>query len=208
LQIVRFSACGRADFRTKVQEARRAGLPSQRYASVGSAMALMRPPAPFGPRACARRRGIGRAQPLSALRAPWRPLGPPWCTRPDQVYHARPYSFIPAKVALRCHNACQSGAVVQRRCRWRDRTTLVKILSGHIGHLRRGCEIDDRLSAFSGGYREELSEPSEARDQTPLSSAKRVATKPGCRQFAVTLVPCRLRASSRVNKMLQSFERL
>ena len=37
---------------------------------------------------------------------------------------------------------------------------------------------------------------------------ERVATKPGCRQLAVTPVPSRRRASSRVNKMLQSLERL
>ena len=42
----------------------------------------------------------------------------------------------------------------------------------------------------------------------PLSLPKRVATKPGWRQFAVTSVPRNRRASSRVNKMLQSFERL
>ena len=61
---------------------------------------------------------------------------------------------------------CQSSTVVQRRCRRISRTTLVKVFSGHIGHLWRGREIDDRLSAFGGGYCEELGEPSQVRDQT------------------------------------------
>jgi NAD-dependent DNA ligase len=38
--------------------------------------------------------------------------------------------------------------------------------------------------------------------KAPFWSPKRVATNPGCRQFAVTPVPCRRRASSRVNRML------
>ena len=61
---------------------------------------------------------------------------------------------------------CQSSPVVQRRCRRRSRTTLVEVFSCHIGHLWRGCEIDDRLSAFGGGYCEKLGEPSHARNQT------------------------------------------
>ena len=48
----------------------------------------------------------------------------------------------------------------------RSRVTLVKVFSRPIGHLWRGREIDDRLSAFGGGYREKLGEPCEARDQT------------------------------------------
>jgi len=41
----------------------------------------------------------------------------------------------------------------------------------------------------------------------PLASPKRVATNPGCRQFAVTPLPSRRRASSRVNRMFISLER-
>ena len=44
--------------------------------------------------------------------------------------------------------------------------------------------------------------------QPPASSPKRDATMPGCRQLAVTLVPARRLASSRVKRMLASFERL
>jgi len=60
---------------------------------------------------------------------------------------------------------CQSDTVVQCRRRWRRRTTFVKVFSSHIGDLRRGREIDDRLSTFGGGYREKLGEPCETRDQ-------------------------------------------
>ena len=83
-----------------------------------------------------------------------------WCTlsrAPLFLYPCQSRTALPQ---------CQSSAIVQRRCRWRGRTTLVEVFSGHIGHLWRGREIDDRLSAFSGGYCEKLSEPSEAGDQT------------------------------------------
>jgi hypothetical protein len=41
----------------------------------------------------------------------------------------------------------------------------------------------------------------------PAESPKRDATKPGWRQFALTPVPARRRASSRVKRILASFER-
>src|SRR4029077_19810679 len=59
----------------------------------------------------------------------------------------------------------QSSTIVQRRCRRRGRTAFVEVFSAHIVDLRRGREIDDRLSTFGGGYREKLGEPCEARDQ-------------------------------------------
>ena len=44
-------------------------------------------------------------------------------------------------------------------------------------------------------------------DSTPPDwSPKRVATKPGCSALAVTPVPAMRRASSRVNRMLQSLD--
>jgi hypothetical protein len=58
----------------------------------------------------------------------------------------------------------QSSAVVQRRRRRRSGMTLVEVFSGHIGHLWRRREIDDRLSAFGGGYGKILGKPSHARD--------------------------------------------
>ena len=60
---------------------------------------------------------------------------------------------------------CQRSTVVQRRGRRRGRTTLVEVLSGHIGDLGRGREINDCLSAFGGGNCEKLGEPSQVRDQ-------------------------------------------
>src|SRR5674476_1294060 len=56
-------------------------------------------------------------------------------------------------------------------------------------------------------YQKNLASQTKREIKPPLWSPKRVATKPGCRQFAVTPVPCRRRASSRVNRMLHSFDR-
>jgi hypothetical protein len=44
---------------------------------------------------------------------------------------------------------------------------------------------------------QDVASPAKREIKPPLSSAKRVATKPGCRQFAATPVPRRRRASSR-----------
>src|SRR3984893_12454550 len=52
---------------------------------------------------------------------------------------------------------------------------------------------------FSGGIAKSLASPTKREITPPLWSPKRVATKPGCRQLAVTPVPCRRRARSRVN---------
>jgi coenzyme F420-reducing hydrogenase beta subunit len=60
---------------------------------------------------------------------------------------------------------------------------------------------------FSGEIAKSLASPTKREITPPLWSPKRVATKPGCRQLAVTPVPCRRRASSRVKRMLQSLER-
>jgi hypothetical protein len=85
------------------------------------------------------------------------------------------------------------------------RTTLVKVFSGHVGDLRRKREIDDLLSAFSGGYSEKLGEPSQVRNQTAafIGEARREETS-----MQATPVPWRRRASFRANKMLHSFEQL
>ena len=72
-----------------------------------------------------------------------------------------------------------------------------------VGDLRRGDEIDDRVGALlrarsRSAWRAETA----GRSSPPASSPKREATKPGCRQLAVTPVPASRRASSRVNRML------
>src|ERR1700732_131200 len=50
---------------------------------------------------------------------------------------------------------------------------------------------------FAGEIAKSLARPTKREIKPPLSSPKRVATNPGCRQFTVTPVPCRRRASSR-----------
>src|SRR5437660_9984417 len=101
----------------------------------------------------------------------------------------------------------ERSAVASRRMRRRYRLTLVEISACRRGDLGRRREVNDCFRPLFWGNCEELGEPNEARDHPAAWSPKRVAAKPGCRQLAVTPVPCRRRASSRVKRMLQSLER-
>ena len=80
----------------------------------------------------------------------------------------------------------QSRSVVACRRRRRGRPALVEVLPRGRSQVRRGREIDDRFGTLGRRYRKKLGEPEQVRNRAPLSSPKRVATKPGCRQFAVT----------------------
>jgi hypothetical protein len=60
---------------------------------------------------------------------------------------------------------------------------------------------------FSGEIAKILATRTACERNPPLPSPKRVATKPGCKQLAVTPCPAQRRASSRVKRILQSFDR-
>ena len=92
--------------------------------------------------------------------------------------------------------------------RWANRLASIEILSGDAGHVWRGGKVNDRLCARSRGYREKLGEPGDNREETAAFVAKARSDKARMEAIAVTSVPRNRRASPRVNKMLQSFERL
>ena len=66
------------------------------------------------------------------------------CARAGAIEHGEKSTWQ-SRTAL---PQCQGSTVVQRRCRRRSRTTLVKVFPGHIGHRWRGRKINDRLSAW------------------------------------------------------------
>src|SRR5216684_1343374 len=66
---------------------------------------------------------------------------------------------------------------------------------------------DRRHLGRPGEIAKSLATPRPRRKKPRLLLPKRLATKPGCRQLAVTPVAARRRASSRVNRILASLER-